>query len=462
MKNKLNIELYRGREVSEKRNADLQTNAISRFIFAFKILLRSSYKIEAIFDEISFDANRKSSASGAISLVIASGDKEQDKELFLKLRGKKDSDMVFIVCFEQDHYNALVAIQQEKVYPLFYETTNGKVLTFQDFFIDEAESGSLLFLKIFDLIDAIQESMNENWTTNSSKDTIYLALTDGKLNEERNILKRELRRLGYKVAPDATGMNKDDFNPQLSEAIEKSKLSIHLIHPGELSGMNKSISLHQSELAFQKYKNSGDTFSRILWIAGPENEDDLESIERLKDSTEELMGAEVLQNSIETLKGLLKYKLNGHSSNGTIHYKTISKNLKVYFLYDKIDEKSATALISTLKLDDQDLLLPKFRGDFYQLRNHHIDCLKEADMVVVYIEHVNPIWLQMKFLEILKSPGMGREKKWLNQIIYLNTRQKIEWLEGNKEKMTVLENDVKELANKIELGRKMLNHEANL
>lgn len=445
----------------EKADSDILLKSLERFVYSFKILMRASYKKDALFYSPHFILPEISGQRKAIDFaLLVPTDETMVSETFVnEVEKQTGKGKTLLVCFDRATYQPLREQYTGMVYPLFYAKSSGETVTFEDVFTEKEESEKLLFLRVFDVIDAINEKAAKSEAASPSKETVFLALTDEKLAEERSILKRELKRLGYDVAPDTANMKKDDYNGHLKEAIEKSKLSIHLIHPDDTLGVDRSLLAQQNEWAYQKYKSSEGTFSRILWIAGADGEQEDEFLDKLKENPEELQGAEVLQNSIETLRGLLKHKLNGRlaacSSDNRGH---ANPDFKVYFLYDRIDRESAEEMVRQLKIKAGNLMQPLFKGDFYQLRHHHLHCLKEADIVVVFVEKVNPMWLQMKFLEILKSPGMGRKKKWTSQIIFLNNDQKIDWLEANQE-VTVLANDIKELARKIELGRKMLNDE---
>ncbi len=45
-----------------------------------------------------------------------------------------------------------------------------------------------------------------------------------------------------------------------------------------------------------------------------------------------------------------------------------------------------------------------------QVRKHHIDNLRTFDAAIIYKGKVNDQWVRMKVLDLLKAPGLGRNK----------------------------------------------------
>lgn len=56
-------------------------------------------------------------------------------------------------------------------------------------------------------------------------------------------------------------------------------------------------------------------------------------------------------------------------------------------------------------------------GGLMELRNHHIDCLKQMDVAFVVQDNVNEQWVHMKLLDLLKAPGFGRNKPILGKLL---------------------------------------------
>ncbi|GEM_PF-3021014 len=463
-RDKLNIRLYQSIDGKSEDLLASQAKTVERFMYVFKVLLKASHKKEAVFNWDSAppkDAKSRNKRSG-IAFIIIHGDHDKEMEAYRQFEASIGKEKIFLICFDKGIYDRFENEFPIKIYPVFHHKTNGEILTFIDFFVNNTQPENDLFLKVFDLIDSVNERLSEANSVNAHENMIYLALTENELNEERNILKRELRRLGYQVTPGSSINGEYNSDERLKEEIEKSKLSIHLLHSEDYAtGMDQSLTSRQKKLTLEKYKDSPD-YTRIFWLSGNGNgtTNNSVSVDGYKEKSEGMEGAEVLQNSIETLRGLLKNRLNANDqssiSNGNDQS---SKRSKVYFLYDKVDERHALQLIGKTNLKGQDILKPVFKGDFHQLRSHHIKCLQDADRVIVFAQDVNPVWIKMKYLEILKSPGMGRKKKWQEQVIYLGRDQETDWLSDKNKNWVILRNDIEKLVQKIGYGKKELSNE---
>ena len=69
------------------------------------------------------------------------------------------------------------------------------------------------------------------------------------------------------------------------------------------------------------------------------------------------------------------------------------------------------------------VLMPVFDNNILEVRRKHNDSLKKFDYAIIFSEKASINWINMKVMDILKSPGLGREKKVqgqakLEQILY--------------------------------------------
>jgi hypothetical protein len=101
------------------------------------------------------------------------------------------------------------------------------------------------------------------------------------------------------------------------------------------------------------------------------------------------------------------------------HYIKGDRNLKVYFLYDSIDAKYAVRYLDYLKKRGYTVLSPQFDGNIAEIRQMHNYCLKNFDLAIIFANKVSVNWVNMKIMDLLKSPGLGREKEIIAKAIFL-------------------------------------------
>jgi hypothetical protein len=98
--------------------------------------------------------------------------------------------------------------------------------------------------------------------------TVYLAETTSDLEEQRDMIKRELREYGCRILPDSQlPLVETGFIQQVKNYLDQSVLSIHLV--GGCFGLvpegsQKSIIVLQNELAAKKSKTG--KLQRLIWL----------------------------------------------------------------------------------------------------------------------------------------------------------------------------------------------------
>ncbi len=322
----------------------------------------------------------------------------------------------------------------------------GESNEFVDYFNTDAERK--YWLKIVDLaydIAAILKShrkldiIQTDYSVYSDKN-VYLAETGYDLQLHRDSIKRELTRHGFRVLPDhALPTNLIELELAIKKDIERSRLSIHLLGEGYgeyAPTTDKSILDIQNRLAGEhsliSTSNVNNKFSRLIWIspdAKLESEKQKMFIDNMRRELEANEGAEILQSPIEdfkmvVLEELLNLNLDKlrkqKASNGKIKHN--KKN--VYLIYDKIDEFEANKIVDFLNYKGYEAILPSFEGQLLELREIHLDNLRLCDAALIYINKVNDLWVQMKFLDLLKAPGLGRTKQELYKAMLLGKNMK--------------------------------------
>jgi len=326
------------------------------------------------------------------------------------------------------------------------DASTGVVKEFDQFFGHEAERN--YWMKLVDLAYEINNVLAKIKKTQSSaskkkvvaeKKTVYLAETGHDLVVQRNIIKRELLRHGYKVLPDQVlPTNLREMEVVIKKEIEECKLSIHLIGDsyGDIpKGSNISIVELQNQIAAERStmmaarKQKNEVFSRLIWVS-PEvklkNDKQRLFIENLKRDAEVIEGAEILQTPLEDLKNIIREELLGTNNNQLKTTEDIpGQSPKVYVLYDILDKDNAKELTSYIAGEGYNLLLPKFEGELLDIRRHHLQNMVDCDIAIIYFNGVNEQWVKMKILDLLKAPGFGKTKPYLGRAVFATGKAKL-------------------------------------
>ncbi|MEP6734474.1 MAG: hypothetical protein ABJA70_03080 [Chryseolinea sp.] len=310
------------------------------------------------------------------------------------------------------------------------DADTGESKDFADFFSDEAQQQYWMELidlsyDIYETLYYLQEgkAISEIRKIYGGK-TIYLAQTSHDLTVQRNIIYRELQRLGYTVLPSITLPGKlSEFEQAVKSDLAKSSLSIHLIgsHYGEIpAGGDRSGQEIQHRLSAERgiaAKAKNVAFHRLIWIA-PEvahsGELQRKFIDTLARDAETSEDAEILQTPLEDFKTIIREELEE-----SIQKKPIEEGngRTIYLMHDKIDDNAVKPYIELIRSAGFDVLTPDFEGELIALRKKHIENLRKLDGAVIFKGKVNEQWVRMKMLDLLKAPGFGRKRPIVGKVI---------------------------------------------
>lgn len=343
-------------------------------------------------------------------------------------------------------------------YELFMvDVETGEDHQINDFFGPEAERS--YWMKLVDLAYDIHEAILKAKETTAAtvkplfeRKSVYLAETSHDLSIQRNIIRRELQRYGYKVLPETTlPVNSGELEETVRKELDECNLSIHLIGNsyGEIpKGSERSVVDLQNKIAGETSANGRKSgkLNRLIWIS-PDLKNTSERqrtfIENIKRDISALEGAEILQTPLEDFKNIIREELIDVSGEkkfqiGVSRPKIENKGTKmVYLVYDLIDEKEVNPLIKFIEKSGYEVIHPAFEGELLELRQKHIENLVEFDLALIYYGKVNLQWVRMKLLDLLKAPGFGRAKPILGRGILTGTGINI-----NKESFSLYDVDI--------------------
>jgi len=331
---------------------------------------------------------------------------------------------------------------------------SGEIKEYTDYFSTEAERQ--YWMKMVDLTYDIYESLlllkdnsgSSEVKTIYKRKTIYLAETGHDLSVQRNIIKRELQRHGYNVLPNQTLPGTQyELDQIVKRDLEDCNLSIHLIGSayGEIpEGTDKSVVDIQNKLAAEKSlraKENKQEFTRLIWISPNlvhASERQKAFIENIKRDVEAQEGAEILQTPLEDFKNIMREELQEEGDKRIVDD---SGGRSIYFMLDKVDHQEAKPFIDLIRQAGFTVLMPEFEGELLELRQKHIENLRNLDAAVIYKGKVNEQWVRMKALDLLKAPGFGRKKPIIAKAIVTSPGSTMNAESFKNQNLRVIEGD---------------------
>lgn len=346
----------------------------------------------------------------------------------------------------------------------------GDAQEFKRFFGNDAERS--YWMKLVDmaydinqlLVSTSARSIQDDLEVVPREKTVYLASTGVDMVIQRDIIKRELIRHGYKVLPQHT-LSKEvgQLEHMVSEDLHKCRLSIHLI--GEDYGykpkgsdisvvdiQNRIASNHTYEMVeYNQTAKEKKPFSRLIWVS-PDLKNVTERqkifIEDLKSDAAALEEAEVLQITLQELKSIIReelvtggrFKKELRQIEGYDHDDAEDSKV-IYLIQDKSDLKQTTQLQKYLEDSGYKVVCPSYDGDLVDIRYIHQENLRRCDASIIYFGNVKEAWIRTKLQDLLKAPGFGREKKLQAKAVYFDGQKNVDVDHYEKNNAMILGNN---------------------
>ncbi len=342
---------------------------------------------------------------------------------------------------ELPEYQKLLPYNFFEVDPL-----TGEAREFDRFFGSNAERG--FWMKLVDMAYDISqytleltEKKDDSVIQESSRDkTVYLSSTGVDMIIQRDVIKRELIRHGYKVLPDhSLPKEVNALEDMVKNDLKKCRLSIHLV--GEDYGykpkgsdlsvvdIQHKIASDYSNYMVNKKGKDKQLFSRLIWLS-PDLKNVTERqkifIEDLKSDAATLDEAEVLQITLQEFKSIIREELvtggRFNVSREVAGYEKIEEDTgqdMIYVICDKPDLNSVAPLSQYLEKKGFKVVAPTYDGDLVDLRYIHQENLRRCDASIIYSETSSEDWIKAKLQDLLKAPGFGRSKPIKAKAVYL-------------------------------------------
>lgn len=370
---------------------------------------------------------------------------------------------IFKIVREPQHGHFLLDFLSDSVsYDFFhFDSSNDEFVYYDDFTGPTSEKTFWMRLydlayDIFKVLDGMKSQENEIASISNEINslTIYLAEVGVDQIQQRDSVKRELMRNGFKVLPEKN-MPKDleSIMKLVKKDLKASHMSIHLIGSdyGNIYGSNVSVVDLQNRMAaehFNELDNMDATselnFGRIIWISPNLKNVSVKQrlfIENLKKDPESMHQAELLETSIEELKAFVIKKITDEIDQ---HQKFVGgsdagKGKVVYLIHDQLESKKCKKIEDYLVTNGFEVIKPDFKGNPEEVRSKHNDNLRKCDATLIYYGNENEEWVKSKQKDLVKSLGLGREKPITPQAILIENESQLNESLGLDENAMILQ-----------------------
>lgn len=246
--------------------------------------------------------------------------------------------------------------------------------------------------------------------------TVYLAETSSQINEQRDLIKRELTQFGYRVVPDCRmPIEASQFTEAVTGFLEQSSLAVHMI--GEKYGMvpeeaTESIVALQNRLAARM--SADKKLSRLIWMlpgCNPDDDRQKEFVRHIRTDTGAQLGADLYETSIEEFKAAVHDTLTRIQTGdaGQEQAKPDTPPM-VYLICDRLDIDNITQIEDFLYDNGCDVTIPVFEGREDDLARDHREMLKTCDAVLIYYGQGSELWMRSVVRDLTKAAGYGRTR----------------------------------------------------
>ncbi len=352
-----------------------------------------------------------------------------------------------------------------------YDSSTEELVLYDDFTGPTSEKTFWMRLydmayDIFKVVDNLKNAESEiaKIANDLNQITIYLSEVGADLISQRDSLKRELLRNGYRVLPEKNmPQDLESIMKQVKKDLADSNMSLHLVGSdyGKIQGTNSSIIDLQNRMAIQHFNEmekmdakSNMNFGRVIWVSPDMKNVSVKQrlfIENLKKDSESMKDSDLLETTIEELKAFVINKIEDAKKNyQKIYGKEGEEKKLIYLIHEKADALKCKKIEDFLEKNGYEVISSDFEGNPDDIRARHNDNLKRCDATLIYYGNENEGWIKSKQKELLKSLGLGREKPISPQAILIENEMQLTESLGIDDKAIILQNQKKFSAKIIE------------
>jgi TIR domain len=269
-------------------------------------------------------------------------------------------------------------------------------------------------------------------TKNGTVKNIFLSESSYDTKDLRDNIKRELQDHGYNILPyGQLSLIAPVLKQNVDEYMKDAQVAIHLIGNSYgivPEGTEKSIVEIQNELGASHSRS--EHLPRLIWMPEEIDTDD----ERQKrfvnklvsGDSDVLAGADMVKGSIEDFKSVIHDKLKKmeEKKEEVVEDQAMAgeepRNKMVYIICDAQDADIIVPLEDHLFNSGVEVILPIFEGEETQIREDHIENLKNCSGVIIFYGNGNELWLRTKMRDLIKINGYGRQAPLDFKIVYVS------------------------------------------
>ena len=244
--------------------------------------------------------------------------------------------------------------------------------------------------------------------------TVFLAETTADLRAERDQLLRELLEAGHRGLPgQPLPLSASELTDVVREYLSEADLAIHLV--GERYGLIPEDASHsivelQNMAGAEAHRETG--LPRFIWTprhVTPHDERQASFLQRLVEDHDVHLGAEVIQDTLENLSGLILQQLAPKATPAEAPAaRAPGAPPSVYLICDQRDEEAVEAIEDFLFDQGLEVITPHFEGDEAEVSEAHRRKLLRCDAVLIYYGQASKTWVEMQMMDVVQAPGYGR------------------------------------------------------
>ena len=280
--------------------------------------------------------------------------------------------------------------------------------------------------------------------------TVFLGFTNDDDNLVRDEVRREIQQLGYKIEPTVNlPKEPDELESMIHYYLRKSKYIVQLVGTkyGQLvPGLKISYLEYQHQIVSNYLKQHEENSPyRYIWIPVDHSRRDHKLnlyIQRLKRDYA-ANNSEIVEAPLEAFKSELRSKLSTRSKR-----KQFKNHKSVYMIYqDEYNDEILPFKLVLEKLEMNCLELDSTSGKSYF--QQHLDHIKTANMVAIYVGDKNNMWFRSKIRDLLKAPGVGRSRPFEDICVISHRRLELKDLELFSSEVHFIDPDLEAFENHI-------------
>ena len=243
--------------------------------------------------------------------------------------------------------------------------------------------------------------------------TIFLAATTSDLDPQRDQLRRELTELGHEVVPrQPLPLVASELITVVQGCLERADIAIHFV--GEHFGMvpeatDLSVVALQNQIAARHCETS--ELRRLIWIPkGLQTKDERQAsfIRQLESEPGSVTGAELIADTLENLKVLLRTALGaraGRERQAAAQPGDRRRAARLPDLRQARRRKQSSRSRTFLYAQGIEVSLPGFEAEESEVQQIHIQNLRDCDAALIYYGAAGMHWVDFKIRDLQKAAG---------------------------------------------------------